>query len=426
MASDLRVGTLTTTLIDHWEILALGTVTAYASLKYIYLSYFHPTSRFPGPKLAAVSNLWYAFHLEPDIHTKQTKNLEHFVKVDVAIGFVDDGITWEKDAAKHRRMAKELSPSFSVKALKALEPTMHKYVDAFVQKMKTMGCADAMVMAADLTYSRELNQVQEMKDEPLLATFWAFNFFITVNQVFEKFPEPIQMGQIERMNREALETRIKSRSRTRNLDHFDRLLPTNAPMPTEKEKLHLEIIVNQLFLRAYEPVASRFLGAIMFSLLEPETLEFLVEEIRGAFVGYEEINPDSFISSPGSEVDGNYIAKGITAQYAHFAFTRSSQFFHDPHHFRPQRWLSVDHEKWDPAFKTDSTDSFFPFGRGPRACIGQAQAWRQMKLLVAKVLWTFDVEMVPNQDFNFKRDFRLYAMWEKPKFWVRFHKRTDL
>lgn len=49
-----------------------------------------------------------------------------------------------------------------------------------------------------------------------------------------------------------------------------------------------------------------------------------------------------------------------------------------------------------------------------------------MKLLVAKVLWTFDVEMVPNQDFNFKRDFRLYAMWEKPKFWVRFHKRTDL
>lgn len=97
------------------------------------------------------------------------------------------------------------------------------------------------------------------------------------------------------MNREALETRIKSRSRTRNLDHFDRLLPTNAPMPTEKEKLHLEIIVNQLFLRAYEPVASRFLGAIMFSLLEPETLEFLVEEIRGAFVGYEEINPDSFM-----------------------------------------------------------------------------------------------------------------------------------
>jgi hypothetical protein len=36
-------------------------VTIYASLRYIYLSYFHPASHFPGPKLAAVSNLWYAY-----------------------------------------------------------------------------------------------------------------------------------------------------------------------------------------------------------------------------------------------------------------------------------------------------------------------------------------------------------------------------
>lgn len=65
------------------------------------------------------------------------------MKVDVAIGFGDDGITWEKDPAKHRKMAKDLSPSFSVKSLKALEPTMHKYIDTFVRKMKVIGSAEA-------------------------------------------------------------------------------------------------------------------------------------------------------------------------------------------------------------------------------------------------------------------------------------------
>ncbi|KAI1845474.1 hypothetical protein JX266_008332 [Neoarthrinium moseri] len=504
MTTELRGEGLRSLVNDHLAVLAIGAVTVYASLRFVYLSYLHPASHFPGPKLAAVSNLWYAYqHLtgrypwavmwfallltslfssllkRPLVgmpwqskHIEvQTKNLEHFVKVDVAIGFGDDGITWEKDPAKHRQMAKKLSPSFSVKSLKALEPIMHKHIDKFVQTIKTYGNTDggielkkwtdwvAMDMAADMASSRELKQVQDMKSSPLLTIFWAFNFFITVNQVFKKFPllSPLKWAflpfsvlfsrsQIERVNRDALEGRIESRTRMQHPDHFEQLLPANAPIPTKREKLHLEILVSQLFLGGYEPVASQIYCAIMFSLHEPGTLKILVKEVRNAFNSYEDISSDPLASlsylnavlmesmrltvnvatglarsSPGSEVDGNYIAKGITVQYAHFAFTRSSAYFHDPHKYWPQRWLPTTHEHWDPAFQEDATDSFFPFGHGPRACIGQAQAWRQMRLFVAKVLWTFDVEMLPDQDLNFERDFKLYAMWEKPEFWARFH-----
>lgn len=139
--------------------------------------------------------------------------------------------------------------------------------------------------------------------------FWAFNFLITVNQVFKKFPlfTPLKWifvsfsvltsrTRIERLNREALESRIQLRNRVQSLDHFEQLLPRDAPVPTEREKVHLEILVGQLFLGGYKPVASQFHGAIIFSLIEPETLKSLVKEIRDTFNSYEGIVPESLAS----------------------------------------------------------------------------------------------------------------------------------
>jgi hypothetical protein len=37
-------------------------ILAYVATRIIYLLKFHPASKFPGPKLAAVSNIPYAYH----------------------------------------------------------------------------------------------------------------------------------------------------------------------------------------------------------------------------------------------------------------------------------------------------------------------------------------------------------------------------
>lgn len=39
----------------------MGQIFAYAVARCIYLLWFHPLSRFPGPKLAAISNVWYGY-----------------------------------------------------------------------------------------------------------------------------------------------------------------------------------------------------------------------------------------------------------------------------------------------------------------------------------------------------------------------------
>lgn len=44
----------------------------------------------------------------------------------------------------------------------------------------------------------------------------------------------------------------------------------------------------------------------------------------------------------------------------------------------------------------------------------------QGRLLIAKLLWSFDMELVPGQRLDWERDFKLYAIWHRPEVYVRF------
>lgn len=64
----LQVGYFVESINDHVEMFpglqiafwALLLVVAYAAVRCLYLFFFHPLAKFPGPKLAAVSNIYYA------------------------------------------------------------------------------------------------------------------------------------------------------------------------------------------------------------------------------------------------------------------------------------------------------------------------------------------------------------------------------
>ena len=72
-------------------------------------------------------------------------------------------------------MAKQLSPAFSGRALNAKEPTLHKYVDLFVERMKALGGEAQGVslptwinwvsvdISADMAYNREMNALKDSK-----------------------------------------------------------------------------------------------------------------------------------------------------------------------------------------------------------------------------------------------------------------------
>jgi cytochrome P450 len=149
-------------------------------------------------------------------------------------------------------------------------------------------------------------------------------------------------------------------------------------------------VASQLLSTEHEPISSQFLCTLAFLLQNKEAYEWLIEEIRGRFQSSHGITRKAVAHmkvmnaclmetlritvfgaiglprvSPGATIDSHYIDKGITAQYGHFAFTRSSRYLCQPGEYRPQRWLPHDNQQWDDAFANDARESFSPFSRGP-------------------------------------------------------------
>ena len=77
------------------------------------------------------------------------------------------------------------------------------------------------------------------------------------------------------------------------------------------------------------------------------------------------------------EIAGHAVPTGSLILTSQWAVHRSTRYFPDPETFRPERWL------------TEPTDlprfAYFPFGGGPRVCIGQNFAFVESVLLLASI-----------------------------------------
>lgn len=88
------------------------------------------------------------------------------------------------------------------------------------------------------------------------------------------------------------------------------------------------------------------------------------------------------------DLGGYRIPRGHQIWFCPWAIHRDPRWFDAPDAFRPERWEG-DFAKRLPRF------AYFPFGGGPRLCIGQAFAQLEAVLLLATLARSFDVEVLP-------------------------------
>jgi len=84
---------------------------------------------------------------------------------------------------------------------------------------------------------------------------------------------------------------------------------------------------------------------------------------------------------------GFHLPKGTQVWFSAWAIQRDPRWFDKPHDFVPERWAG------DFA-KTLHKYAYFPFGGGPRLCIGQAFAQMEAVLLLATLVQRFKVEVL--------------------------------
>lgn len=123
--------------------------------------------------------------------------------------------------------------------------------------------------------------------------------------------------------------------------------------------------------------------------------------------------------SPGAIVDGYYIPKGTIVSVSTWSVSRSEDYFHKASEFHPERWLPEDHALYDIAYKNDVKDASKPFLLGPRGCLGINLAYMEMRVILSRIVWEFDLELL-SVDVDWDRDIMLRLLWQKPELRVGF------
>lgn len=87
-------------------------------------------------------------------------------------------------------------------------------------------------------------------------------------------------------------------------------------------------------------------------------------------------------------IGGFRIRRGSSVVFSQWIMHRDARYFHHPERFDPDRWLGG-LAKQLPRF------AYFPFGGGPRVCIGASFAMTEAILLLAAIAGRFHFDLVP-------------------------------
>lgn len=165
-----------------------------------------------------------------------------------------------------------------------------------------------------------------------------------------------------------------------------------------------------------ETSATTLAGTIYLLLKHPDKLAKLIEEIRTGFNSEKDITSQAVAENrylravldeaqriypavpkhnervapaEGCVVDGKFIPPGTLIGVTPYAAYRSERNFKDATSFVPERWLG------DERYANDDRNVYWPFGHGPLNCMGINIAHMELRTILSRLIWNFDMELVP-------------------------------
>ncbi|KAF2209337.1 hypothetical protein CERZMDRAFT_114022 [Cercospora zeae-maydis SCOH1-5] len=367
----------------------------------------------------------------------------------------------------HSQGRRLLSHAFSDKALQEQEPLIQNYVDQLVDRLKEVTSKDGQQtvdmtkwynwttfdVIADLLFGEPFGCLQDLKTHKHIKLLFDSVRLFSLMYIVGYWPF-IKHFQKFFVDRELLTKRHEYQSwissqvtkrierETDRSDFMSKILAHNGEKDFEMTKERLDSNATLILTAGSETTATLLSGATYLLLKNPDKLRLLQEEVRGRWKEYSDITlaevnnapyliatlqeslryfppvPTGFerrIQKGGEFISGVFVPEGTAVQVSQFPANHSEDNFKDAESFVPERWLDDERSS---AYAGDKRAALQPFSFGPRNCLGKNLALAEMRLIVAKLIWTFDLELDPSSEDWMVRC-KVFTLWDKPELTVK-------
>ncbi|KAF5848808.1 hypothetical protein GGP41_009943 [Bipolaris sorokiniana] len=396
----------------------------------------------------------------------QPENLKHpgFV-TEVASGIIG------ADTESHTHQRHLLASAFSAQGMQRQEPLIRHHVDHLFScfeehcaKGRSFDIAEwfnffSFDVIGDLSFGESFGNIERRGFHPWIATI--LEFFVAQHDMahfrraypfLEAMIGPLVKAFAARIiakHNMFMRTQVAKRLALEP-SRADFIEAMKAEHAAGKEGLSFEAICHNasIFVVAgSETTAVALAGATYLLCIHPSVLAKLREEIDSYFNSEEQITllsaqrlkyltavvdetlriyPAAVGSVPrliqrhGEVIGGYFLPGGTNVDIWHWAMYHNPTNFTEPEVFAPERWLK------DPRFKDDNKAAFQPFSTGKRSCIGQNLAHSEIKQIMARLLWKYNVELVDREWFEKPwHDQRVRATYVHPPLNVRLTLRPE-
>lgn len=369
-----------------------------------------------------------------------------------------NGLIGPIGSEEHGRQRRILSHGFSAQSLMEQQPLIQQYVDLLMQRLRE-NCQDG-TRALDMTKWYNWTTFDVIGDLAFGEPFGCLsesNYHPWVSMIVHGVKQGAQLVALRRsfpnvarliqtyflrvitpkreQHLELTHTKVAKRIAMQE-DRPDFMHAMLGKHAGGKEKLTLEQIranASLLIIAGSETTATALSGATHLLCNNPDTLAKLTEEVRSAFSSEDEITllsvqklkymlavldeslrmfPPVPTASPrvihegGDVICGTFLPGKTVVNIWQWPIYRSPKNFALPDSFIPERWLG------DPRFDDDRKEAFQPFVYGPRNCLGKNLAYAEMRLILARIIWNFDMELA-DRDEKWIDHNEVYTIWEK-------------
>lgn len=361
----------------------------------------------------------------------------------------------------HVRYRRSLAHGFSHQAMLDQEPIINKYIDKLLKELKNQSTKQEKIdivrwynyttfdIIGDLAFGEPFYCLEKSDYHPWVALIFSGIKNLSFMSVCSKHGQlgkivamflvpkdlPKKGTQHRRLSIEKVRRRLDSGS-----SRPDFMTAMMTPRGSSEELTFTELASNASLLIAAgsETTATALSAATYYLGLNPETFAKLAAEVRSVFCSEKEITLTNvqhlsylqavideamrlFPSAPGTQpriispggdtIVGRYVPEGTVVGVWQWVNHHNPAHFRDPESFLPERWLG------DARFESDKRDAFMPFSIGPRNCIGRNLAYSEMRLILARMVWSFDIRLA-EESVGWDMRSKVYMLWEKGPIYV--------